>query len=33
VTPAPERQAGEIVEDDGDGHLRIISFLETQKVL
>ena len=33
VTPAAERQAGEIVEDDGDGHLKIISFLESQKVL
>jgi len=33
VTPAAERQAGEIVEDDGDCHLKIISFLESQKVL
>jgi electron transfer flavoprotein beta subunit len=33
VTPAAEREAGEIVEDDGDGHLKIISFLESQKVL
>jgi electron transfer flavoprotein beta subunit len=33
VAPAEERQAGEIVEDDGDGHVRIIEFLKTQKVL
>ena len=33
VEPAPERQAGEIVEDDGEGHLKIIEFLKNQKVL
>ena len=33
VAPAEERQAGEIVEDDGDGHLKIIEFLKNQKVL
>jgi electron transfer flavoprotein beta subunit len=33
VAPAEERQAGEIVEDDGEGHLKIIEFLKTQKVL
>jgi electron transfer flavoprotein beta subunit len=33
VTPAEERQAGEIVEDDGEGHLKIVQFLKTQKVL
>jgi electron transfer flavoprotein beta subunit len=33
ITPAEERQAGEVVEDDGDGHLKIIAFLESQKIL
>ena len=33
VAPAEERQAGEIVEDDGEGHLKIIEFLKNQKVL
>ena len=33
VAPAEERQAGEVVEDDGDAHLRIVQFLKTQKVL
>ena len=33
VAPAPERQAGEVVEDDGGGHLRIVKFLETAKVI
>ena len=33
VAPAEERQAGEIVEDDGEGHMKIIEFLKTQKVL
>lgn len=33
VAPAPERQAGEIVEDDGSGHLRIVEFMETAKVI
>ncbi len=33
VTAAEERQAGEIIEDDGESHLRIIQFLESQKVL
>lgn len=33
VAPAPERQAGEVVEDDGSGHLRIVEFLETAKVV
>jgi len=30
---AEERQAGEIVEDDGESHLKIVQFLESQKVL
>jgi electron transfer flavoprotein beta subunit len=33
VAPAEERQAGEIVEDDGEGHLKIVEFLKNQKVL
>ncbi|MEX2658291.1 MAG: electron transfer flavoprotein subunit beta/FixA family protein [Acidimicrobiales bacterium] len=33
VSPAEERQAGEIIEDDGESHLKIVQFLESQKVL
>ena len=33
VSPAEEREAGEIVEDEGDAHERIIQFLEQLKVL
>lgn len=33
VATAPEREAGEIVEDDGESHNKIIEFLETVKVL
>lgn len=33
VAPAPERQAGVVVEDDGAGHLRIVEFLEAAKVV
>jgi electron transfer flavoprotein beta subunit len=33
VTAAAEREAGEIIEDDGEGHLKIIQFLESQKVI
>ncbi len=33
VTPAEERKAGEVVEDDGEGHQRIIQFLDELKVL
>lgn len=33
VAPAPEREAGEVVEDGGTGHLRIVEFLETAKVI
>jgi electron transfer flavoprotein beta subunit len=33
VSPAEERQAGEIVEDEGEAHLRVIQFLEQLKVL
>ncbi len=33
VEPAEERAAGEIIEDDGEAHLRIVSFLEQLKVI
>jgi len=33
VSPAEERKAGEIVEDEGDAHERIVQFLEQLKVL
>jgi electron transfer flavoprotein beta subunit len=33
VVPAEERQAGEVVEDDGTGFQKIIEFLEKQKVI
>jgi electron transfer flavoprotein beta subunit len=33
ITQAPAREAGEIVEDDGEAHLRIVAFLEDLKVI
>ena len=33
VKPAPERAAGEVVEDDGEAHLRIVEVLEQAKVI
>ncbi len=33
VRPAPERAGGEIIEDDGEAHLRIIQVLEQAKVI
>ena len=33
VTSAPEREAGEIVEDDGEAHLKIVEFLDNLKVI
>ena len=33
VVPVPDREAGEIVSDDGVGHERILAFLEEAKVL
>jgi electron transfer flavoprotein beta subunit len=33
VTAAEARQAGEIVEDDGEGYQRVIAFLESLKVI
>jgi len=33
VEAAPAREAGEVVEDDGEGYLKIVSFLEGLKVI
>jgi electron transfer flavoprotein beta subunit len=33
ITAAEERQAGEIVEDEGDAHERVVQFLEKLKVI
>jgi len=33
VTSAPEREAGEIVEDEGEAHVKIVEFLDRLKVL
>jgi len=33
VRPAPERKAGEVIEDDGEGFQRVIEFLDQLKVL
>lgn len=33
VAPASERESGVIVTDDGTGHLRIVEFLKTAKVI
>jgi electron transfer flavoprotein beta subunit len=33
VAAAEERKAGEIVEDDGDGHTKIVDYLEKLKVI
>src|SRR5690606_26181264 len=33
VDDAEERQAGEIVEDDGEGYAKIVAFLENLKVI
>jgi electron transfer flavoprotein beta subunit len=33
VEPAPERRAGEIVEDDGEGYQKIVDYLESIKVI
>ena len=33
VVPAEERQAGEIIEDEGEGFQKVIEFLEKQKVI
>ena len=33
IEPAPEREAGEKIEDEGDAHERIVAFLEQLKVI
>ncbi len=33
VTEAAQREAGEIIEDDGEGHLKIVEFLDNLKVI
>jgi len=33
VAAAEARQAGEIVEDDGEGYAKIVTFLENLKVI
>jgi electron transfer flavoprotein beta subunit len=33
VEPIASRQAGEVIEDDGEAHLRIIGLLEEAKVI
>jgi electron transfer flavoprotein beta subunit len=33
ISPAPARQAGEKIEDDGTAHERIVAFLENLKVI
>ncbi len=33
IDAAPEREAGEVVEDEGEAHLKVIEFLENLKVI
>ena len=33
ITPAPEREAGEVIADEGDAHEKIVAFLDELKVL
>jgi len=33
IEPAPAREAGEVIEDEGDAHERIVAFLDELKVL
>ena len=33
VAQAPAREAGEVVEDEGEAHLKIVEFLEGLKVI
>lgn len=33
VADAPQREAGEVIEDDGEAHLKIVEFLENLKVI
>ena len=33
IRPAPERASGELIEDDGEAHLKIVELLEQAKVI
>ena len=33
IADAPAREAGEVIEDEGDAHERVVAFLEELKVL
>jgi electron transfer flavoprotein beta subunit len=33
IEPAPAREAGEVIEDDGEAHLKVVEFLEGLKVI
>jgi hypothetical protein len=33
VEPVAGRAAGDVIEDDGEGHLRIVALLEETKVI
>lgn len=33
IRPAPERASGELIEDDGEAHLKIVALLEQAKVI
>ena len=33
VEDAPAREAGEVIEDDGDAHTRVVQFLDDLKVI
>ncbi|MDF1594687.1 MAG: electron transfer flavoprotein subunit beta/FixA family protein [Acidimicrobiia bacterium] len=33
IRPAPERPSGEVIEDDGEAHLKIVALLEQAKVI
>ncbi len=33
IEPAPTREAGEVIEDDGEAHLKIVEFLDGLKVI
>ena len=33
MADAPAREAGEVIEDEGDAHERIVAFLDELKVL
>jgi electron transfer flavoprotein beta subunit len=33
IEPAPQREAGEVIEDEGEAYLKVVEFLETLKVI